>query len=58
MREVVLHVLLALAILALGGAALRIVTRVAPAGLERAIATLVVAVALAIGEALTLGVVG
>ncbi|HEY7600729.1 MAG TPA: hypothetical protein VH741_12440 [Candidatus Limnocylindrales bacterium] len=57
MREVVLHVLLALAILALGGSALRIVTRVAPAGLERAIATLVVAVALAIGEALALGLV-
>jgi hypothetical protein len=55
MREVVLHVLLALAILALGGAALRIVTRVSPAGLERAIAALVVAVALEIGEALALG---
>src|SRR5215208_1145837 len=58
MREVVLHVLLALAILALAGAALRIVTRVAPAGLERAIAALVVGVALAVAQALALGLVG
>jgi len=58
MREVVLHVLLALAILALGGAALRIVARVSPGGLERAIAALVVGVALAIAEALALGLVG
>jgi hypothetical protein len=58
MREVVLHVLLALAILALGGAALRMVARVSPAGLERAIAALVVGVALAIAEALALGLVG
>ena len=58
MREVVLHVLLALAILALGGAALRMVARVAPGGLERAIAALVVGVALAIAEALVLGLVG
>ena len=58
MREVVLHVLLALAILALGGAALRMVARVSPAGLERAIAALVVGVALAVAEALALGLVG
>ena len=58
MREVVLHVVLALAILALGGAALRIAARVSPAGLERAIAALVVGVALAIAEALALGLVG
>jgi hypothetical protein len=58
MREVVLHVLLALAILALAGAAVRVVTRVAPAGLERAIAALVVGVALAVAQALALGLVG
>ena len=58
MREVVLHVLLALAILALAGASLRIVTRVAPAGLERAIAAVVVGVALAVAQALALGLVG
>jgi hypothetical protein len=58
MREVVLHVLLALAILALGGAALRVAARVSPGGLERAIAAFVVAVALAITEALALGLVG
>jgi hypothetical protein len=58
MREVVLHVLLALAILALGGAALRIAARAAPAGLERAIAAFVVGVALAIAEALALGLIG
>ena len=58
MREVALHVLLALAILALGGAALRIATRVSPGGLERAIAALIVGVALAIAETLALGLVG
>jgi hypothetical protein len=58
MREIVLHVVLALAILALAGAALRIASRVSPGGLERAVAALVVGVALAVAEALALGLVG
>jgi hypothetical protein len=58
MREIVLHVVLALAILALAGAALRIASRVSPGGLERAVAALVVGIALAVAEALALGLVG
>jgi hypothetical protein len=57
MREIVLHVLLALAILALAGAALRVSSRVSPGGLERAVTALVVGVALAVAEALALGLV-
>jgi hypothetical protein len=54
-REVVHHLALALAILAIGQAALRIASVVAPRGLERLIATVVIGVALAIAWALGLG---
>jgi hypothetical protein len=56
-RELVHHVALALAVLGLGLAALRIAARAAPRGLERLIAAVVIGVALAIAETLALGLV-
>jgi hypothetical protein len=57
-REVLHHVALALAVLALAQAALRIATLAAPRGLERLIAAVVLGVAIAVAEALGLGLVG
>jgi hypothetical protein len=57
MPEVVHHVALALALLGLAQAAFRIATRIAPSGLDRAIAALVIGVAIAVVEALALGLV-
>ena len=57
MRELLHHIALALAVLALGQAALRIASRAAPRGLERLLATVVLGVALAVSEALALGLV-
>lgn len=52
------HLLLVLAAAALLGAGLRLASRVAPDGAERAIATVALAAALAVFEALALGIVG
>jgi len=52
------HVLLALAGLGLLDTGLRIASRVTPRGLERAIATLVIAVSIVVVETLALGLVG
>ena len=57
MVGVIHHVGLGLAVLALGGAALRMVSPVAPDGLVRLVAAAVTGVALAVGEALALGLV-
>jgi hypothetical protein len=57
-QEVLHHVALAVAVLALGDAALRAASLAAPAGLERAIAAFVLAIATAVVEELALGVVG
>jgi len=51
------HVLLAAAVCALGGAALRVASTLTPRGLERVIATAPIAVALAVLWALVLGIV-
>jgi hypothetical protein len=56
--DAVHHVLLAISVLALGYAALRLASRVAPSGLERAIAAIVLGVAAAVVETLALGLVG
>jgi hypothetical protein len=56
-RELLHHIALALAVLALGQAALRIASKAAPRGLERLIATVVLGVASAVAEALALGLV-
>jgi hypothetical protein len=56
-RELIHHIALALAVLALGQAALRAASYAAPRGLERLIAAIVLGVALAVTEALALGVV-
>jgi hypothetical protein len=56
-RELLHHLALALAVVALAQAALRMAAAAAPRGLERLIATIVLTVALAIAEALALGVV-
>jgi hypothetical protein len=56
-EDLVRHVLLALTMLALGHAALRAASTVAPAGLERLLVTVVLAVAAAVLQALALGVV-
>ncbi len=56
-RELIHHVALALSVLALGQAALRIASTAAPRGLERLIAAIVIGVAIAIAEALGLGLV-
>jgi hypothetical protein len=53
--ELLHHIALAVAVLAIGQAGLRIAATAAPRGLERLIATAVLAVALAIAEALGLG---
>jgi hypothetical protein len=58
MREVVHHVVLALSVLGLAQAALRVATLLVPSGLERVIAAAVLGVAVAVAEALTLGLVG
>ena len=52
------HVALALALLALGQAALRVAGTVSPGGLERAIVAVVIAVATAVAQGLALGLVG
>ncbi|MBD0281641.1 MAG: hypothetical protein ICV69_05540 [Thermoleophilaceae bacterium] len=58
MGDAVHHVLLALAVLALGHAALRLASRIAPSGLERAVVAIVFGVAAAVLEALALGLLG
>ncbi len=57
MFELVHHLALLLALLALGHASLRIASVMAPTGLERLIAAVVIGVTLAIAEAMALGVV-
>lgn len=52
------HVALALSVLAVGSAALRVASLAAPSGLERLVAALVIGAATIIAEALALGVVG
>jgi 4-amino-4-deoxy-L-arabinose transferase-like glycosyltransferase len=56
--ELLHHVGLVLAVLALGDAALRIASTLAPSGLERVIAVVVLGVAAAVIEVLALGLVG
>jgi hypothetical protein len=56
-RELVHHVVLAMAVLALGQAALRIAALAAPRGLERLLAAVPIGVGIAIAEALALGLV-
>ena len=58
MREVLHHAMWAVAVLAVAQAARRIASRLAPGGLERALATVVIAVTIAVVEALALGLVG
>ncbi|HEV8153667.1 MAG TPA: hypothetical protein VGP78_12060 [Solirubrobacteraceae bacterium] len=58
MLDVLRHVLWALAVLGLGAAALRLASRLAPSGLGRALAAIVLGVATAVAEALALGLVG
>ena len=58
MLDVLRHALWTLAVLALGAAALRLASRLAPAGMGRALAALVLGVATAVAEALALGLVG
>lgn len=58
MHGLVHHVALGLSVLALAHAALRIVSTIAPAGLERVVAAAVAGVALAVAAALALGLVG
>jgi hypothetical protein len=58
MREVAHHVALALAVLGLGHAALLVASRLTPAGLERFVAMVVLAVAAAVAQALVLGLAG
>lgn len=55
---VVHHVLLAVAVLALGGAALRVASLAAPRGIERVLAAAVLAFATAVVEVLALGLAG
>jgi hypothetical protein len=57
-QEVLHHVALALTVLGLAQAALRVAATVTPLGLERAITALVLGVATAVAEALGLGLVG
>jgi hypothetical protein len=57
-QETVHHVGLALALLALLHAALRVASTLSPTGLERAIVTVVIAAAAAVAQALALGLVG
>jgi hypothetical protein len=57
-EELLRHVTLVAAILALGDAALRAASPLSPAGLERALVAVVIAVAAAVSEALLLGLVG
>jgi hypothetical protein len=57
-REIVHHVALALALLALLSASLRVASKVSPAGLERAVVAVVIAAAAAVTQALALGLVG
>jgi hypothetical protein len=52
------HALLALALAGLAEASLRVASRAAPGGLERALAAVVVGVSIAVGEALALGLAG
>jgi len=56
--DVLRHALWALAVLGVGAAALRLASRLAPAGLGRALAAIVLGVATAVAEALALGLVG
>ena len=55
MSQVVHHLALAVAVLALGAAALRVASTAAPSGLERILAAVGLAVAAAATEALGLG---
>ena len=52
------HVALALALLALLSASLRVASKLSPAGLERAVVAVVIAAAAAVTQALALGLVG
>ena len=58
MWEVAHHVALALAVVGLGHAALLVASRMTPAGLERFVAAVVLAVSAAVVQALVLGLVG
>ena len=58
MSQVLHHVALALAVLALGGAAFRAAATAAPSGLERLVAAAALGAAMAAAEALALGLVG
>lgn len=58
MSQVVHHLALAVAVLALGAAALRVASTAAPSGLERILAAVGLAVAAAATEALGLGLIG
>jgi hypothetical protein len=57
-REVLHHMALALAVLSLSQAALRVAATIAPSGLERVIVALPIGVATVITETLALGLLG